>query len=161
MEIFKLLDKSNCRECGEKTCMAFAGAVFLGHKKIEDCPRLKREDVEHLFTGTTGINPLEDSREAFLQMVKAKIADVDLSLAAERVGGRFENEKLTVKILGKDFSVDQKGNLFSDIHVNPWVVAPFFDYVINGQGVIPSGHWVSFRELKGGIDRYPLFQKRC
>ena len=28
MEIFKLLDQSNCRECGQKTCLAFAGAVF-------------------------------------------------------------------------------------------------------------------------------------
>jgi len=28
MEIFKLLEKSNCRECNEKTCLAFAGAVF-------------------------------------------------------------------------------------------------------------------------------------
>mgnify|MGYP000668137593 CR=1 FL=1 len=30
MEVFKHLDKSNCRECGEKTCLAFAGAVFMG-----------------------------------------------------------------------------------------------------------------------------------
>ena len=35
MEIFKLLDKSNCRDCGEKTCLAFAGAVYQGRKKIQ------------------------------------------------------------------------------------------------------------------------------
>ncbi|MBW1753989.1 MAG: Fe-S cluster protein, partial [Deltaproteobacteria bacterium] len=29
MEIFRHLDKSNCRECREKTCLAFAGAVFI------------------------------------------------------------------------------------------------------------------------------------
>ena len=28
MEIFKLLNGSNCRECNEKTCLAFAVAVF-------------------------------------------------------------------------------------------------------------------------------------
>ena len=44
MEIFKLLDKSNCRECGEKTCLAFAGAVYRGQKKIDECPRLRKLD---------------------------------------------------------------------------------------------------------------------
>ena len=35
MEIFQLLDKSNCRECGKKTCLAFAGAVYQGLKEIQ------------------------------------------------------------------------------------------------------------------------------
>ena len=29
MEIFKLLNGSNCRECNEKICLAFAVAVFM------------------------------------------------------------------------------------------------------------------------------------
>jgi len=45
-EIFGFLDKSNCRKCGEKTCLAFAGAVFLGQKKIHECPKLSREALE-------------------------------------------------------------------------------------------------------------------
>ena len=46
MEIFKLLDKSNCRECGEKTCLAFAGAVFMGQKKLEACPKLDHATLD-------------------------------------------------------------------------------------------------------------------
>jgi len=38
MEVFKLLDKSNCRKCNEKTCLAFASKVFLGTKPLELCP---------------------------------------------------------------------------------------------------------------------------
>ena len=30
LEILKLLEKSNCRECGQATCLAFAAAVFKG-----------------------------------------------------------------------------------------------------------------------------------
>jgi hypothetical protein len=161
MEIYKLLDKTNCRECGEKTCLAFAGAVFQGFKKLEQCPKLDKAILERFSSTWTGGNPLEAGRDAFLQMVKEQIAQVDLVSAAERLGGRYENGKLTLKILGKDFSVDQKGTLYSDIHVNPWVAAPFFDYVINGEGIDPTEKWVSFRELKNGRDRYPLFQKRC
>jgi hypothetical protein len=33
--------------------------------------------------------------------------------------------------------------------------------VLYGEGVNPTGNWVSLRELKEGAERYPLFQKRC
>ncbi len=46
MEIFKLLDKSNCRECFEPTCLAFAGAVFKGQKHLGECPRLSADIIE-------------------------------------------------------------------------------------------------------------------
>lgn len=161
MEIFQLLEKSNCRECGEKTCLAFAGAVYQGRRQINECPKVDPCVIECFSGDPTDPNTIEENREAFMKEMKQQIAGMDLASAVERTGGRFENGRLTLKILGKDFSVDKQGHLFSDIHVNPWVAAPFYDYVINGQGVDPNGQWVSFRELKNGQDRYPLFQKRC
>jgi hypothetical protein len=68
---------------------------------------------------------------------------------------------LTLKVLGKDFSVDTSGNLFTDIHINPWVAVPLLNHVLYGRGLVVSGNWVSFRELKDGKERYALFQKRC
>ena len=64
-------------------------------------------------------------------------------------------------MLGKDFRVDEKGNLFTDIHINPWVAIPFLSHILYGKGLPVSGIWSSFRELKDGKQRYPLFQKRC
>jgi len=77
------------------------------------------------------------------------------------VGAVLSGNKLTLKVLGKDFSVDAEGNLFAEIHINPWVAAPFLSYILYGQGLPVSGKWVTFRELEGGRDRYPLFLKRC
>jgi len=37
-EILKLLPKTNCRECGQATCMVFASMVAEGAKGAEDCP---------------------------------------------------------------------------------------------------------------------------
>lgn len=39
-EVLKILPKTNCRECGEPTCMVFAAAVSEGIKGAEDCPPL-------------------------------------------------------------------------------------------------------------------------
>ena len=46
MDIFKLLNKSNCRKCNEATCLAFAAAVFKGIKKLGECPELDSKIIE-------------------------------------------------------------------------------------------------------------------
>jgi ArsR family metal-binding transcriptional regulator len=42
-EILKLLPRTNCRECGQPTCMVFAVQVAEGGKDPEDCPPLDEE----------------------------------------------------------------------------------------------------------------------
>ncbi len=160
-EIFQFLDKSNCGECGEKTCLAFAGAVFLGQKKIHECPKLNREAVEWFAGEPEKKSTQETDPKDRLEKLKSEIVHLNLAKAADRTGAVFNGNKLTLKVLGKDFSVDEKGNLVTEIHVNPWVVVPFLSYILYGQGLPVSGKWVPFRELRGGRDRYPLFQKRC
>jgi len=161
MEIFRRLDKSNCRTCGEKTCLAFAGAVFTGQRRLEDCPKLTPDTIEY-FSGESD-NPadIDQNREEHLNRLKDEISRSDLADLARRTGARFSGGRLTLKILGKDFSVDTGGNLSADIHINSWVAMPFLQHVLYGKGLVPSGDWISFRELKGGKERYPLFQKRC
>jgi len=48
IEILKLLPKTNCRECGEPTCMVFAARMAEGVKDAENCPPLGTENKLHL-----------------------------------------------------------------------------------------------------------------
>jgi hypothetical protein len=161
MEIFQLLDKSNCRECGEKTCLAFASSVFLNKKSLDRCPRLDQKIILRYSETDEHQKPAEQDPDEYLKILQNEVAGIDLSAAADRVGGRFSNDRLTLSILGKAFSVNANGDLSADIHINPWVAAPFLNYVVHGKGQRAEGNWVSFRELKDGKERYPLFQKRC
>ena len=43
LEILKLLPKTNCKECGQPTCMVFATQVAEGGRGLEDCPPLSQE----------------------------------------------------------------------------------------------------------------------
>ncbi|MFH1122443.1 MAG: (Fe-S)-binding protein [Pseudomonadota bacterium] len=43
LEILKLLPKTNCRECGEPTCMVLAAKIVEGAKGPENCTPLKEE----------------------------------------------------------------------------------------------------------------------
>jgi ArsR family metal-binding transcriptional regulator len=48
IDVLKLLPRSNCRECGEPTCMVFAVRVIEGVKDHNDCPSLLGEKKEAL-----------------------------------------------------------------------------------------------------------------
>lgn len=43
LDIYKLLPKTNCKECGSGTCMAFAMRVAAKKSKIEECPHISDE----------------------------------------------------------------------------------------------------------------------
>lgn len=161
MEIFQYLDKSNCQQCGRKTCLAFAGAVFTGQKRIEECPKLDASVIERFSDSTVDKGEIGDIREDYLDQLKERVAAIDLAEAAKRVGADFSGGKLTLKVLGRNFSVRSDGQLSTDIHINPWVAMPVLSYVLFCKGRPVMGEWRSFRELKEGRDRYPLFQKRC
>jgi ArsR family metal-binding transcriptional regulator len=47
-EILKLLPRTNCRECGEPTCMVFAARAAEGVKGAVDCPPLTAEATQRL-----------------------------------------------------------------------------------------------------------------
>jgi acetyl-CoA decarbonylase/synthase complex subunit gamma len=48
MQIYKLLPKTNCKDCGFPTCMAFAMQVAAKQKAITDCPHLSEESLAEL-----------------------------------------------------------------------------------------------------------------
>lgn len=41
LDIFSLLPQTNCKKCGEATCMAFACALLLQTRKLEECLTLR------------------------------------------------------------------------------------------------------------------------
>ncbi|MEW6387119.1 MAG: acetyl-CoA decarbonylase/synthase complex subunit gamma [Thermodesulfobacteriota bacterium] len=48
IEIFKLLAKTNCKECGFPTCLAFAMALASGKAELDACPYVSDEVREKL-----------------------------------------------------------------------------------------------------------------
>ena len=48
IEIFKMLPKTNCKECGFPTCLAFAMALASGKAELDKCPYVSDEAKEKL-----------------------------------------------------------------------------------------------------------------
>jgi CO dehydrogenase/acetyl-CoA synthase gamma subunit (corrinoid Fe-S protein) len=48
IEFFKLLPKTNCKDCGQPTCLAFAMQLANQKAKIEDCPHIEQSSKDTL-----------------------------------------------------------------------------------------------------------------
>jgi acetyl-CoA decarbonylase/synthase complex subunit gamma len=53
MDIFKLLPKTNCQECGVPTCLAFAMKLAAGQAELASCPYVSEEAREKLEEAST------------------------------------------------------------------------------------------------------------
>ncbi len=108
---------------------------------MTECPDIDPAIAKQYGIQEKRVNRYEVDREKALIHLKSEVAKVDLAAAAERIGAVYSNEKLTLKVMGKDFSVDSQGKLFSDIHVNPWVTIPILTYILQCKGVEVKNDW--------------------
>ena len=161
MEIYKLLDKSNCKKCFLPSCLAFAGAVFTGHKQLKECPNLSRDIIDQLGGNTLAVAPFDQVINEIMVQLQQEIQALDLQERARLLGEEFSDGKLTMKILGKNFSIDTDGTISTEIHVNPWVAVPAYKYILKGAKNEITGCWVPFRELPNGREGANLFAQRC
>ena len=160
MEIFSALDKSNCRKCGEKTCLAFAGAVYCGTRKLHECPHLDQTKLPVTHHGDSGLKRPEENQEEYINQLKSQFAGSDFAEVAKRVGGRVIDDILVLKVLGKRFGVRADLSFATDLHTTPWLVVPLLEYLIHCKGSPVTGEWIPFREIPGGWEKYALFKKR-
>ena len=84
LDIFKLTPKTNCKECGNPTCMAFAMKVAQGAVAIEKCPHMSEEALATL--GEATAPPMKS--------LKIGTGDAEHSLGGETV--LFRSDKTFV-----------------------------------------------------------------
>ncbi len=105
LDIFKLLPKKNCNECGVPTCLAFAMALAAGKASLEACPYVTEETKEAL--GSAAAPPIR------LLKISAPGADHEVEIGDEHV--LFRHDKtfyhpaaVAIEIADDDAGLDAK-----------------------------------------------------
>ncbi len=112
IEIFKLLAKTNCKECGFPTCLAFAMALASGKAELDACPYVS-EDVRE---------KLAEASAPPIRPVKIGMKEEIKTIGGETVMFRHEktffNPTLIAGLLTtamSDAEVDAKINAFNNM----------------------------------------------
>lgn len=64
LDVYELLPRTNCRACGEATCMAFAFGLLESRHRPEQCPSLADPAFDTQHQALRGMLPPEESGEA-------------------------------------------------------------------------------------------------
>ena len=161
LAVYKILPQTNCKQCNLPSCLAFAAEVIKGDKQLNACPHLSQKILD-THQGEIGArkNLVEEQNEALVSL-QQQVAELDFAETAERIGARLQNNKLLINCLGNKFEIDQRGKVTSHCHTNSWFTVPLLNYILRGKGLMPSGDWISYRELPEGSEWNPLYLQRC
>jgi len=164
LEIYKLLNKSNCGKCGLATCLAFAQSVASGVKGSEDCPHLSGDAAEMVGRRADGADQsggFETSGfAASIEALRDKVRSTDLKTTAPRLGAEYKEDRLSVRVLAREFLLDGSGVISSECHVNNWLQWLLLTYASTTNPKAPEGRWIPFGELTSGSTTVGYFSKR-
>ena len=161
LDVYKILPQTNCGKCLLPSCLAFAGAVVAARKKLGECPDLEQATLADFAARYQQPGRKEENQAEFIDKLKKKMAELDFAAVASQKGAILKGEHIVVNSLGKDFILDRRGNMTSECHIIPWVLAPLLSYLTHETHAEITGNWISFREIPGGIEWQGLFTRRC
>ena len=84
IQIFKMTPKTNCKDCGSPTCMAFAMKVAQGAVDISACPHMAQE----------ALDALSEATAPPMKTIKVGTGEAEYTLGGETV--LFRHEKTFV-----------------------------------------------------------------
>lgn len=153
LEIVKATPKTNCRVCGQVSCMAFAVAVMSGKLNISTCP--------HIVTPEPVVprsNESLNAETALLKELRGKIQGVNLEKRASALGAEvFDSLRgilLKVPYLGtkvlisKDSIVPENG-----MELDPRDQILLYNYVFFASDAALSGNWVGLEAFPNSISK--------
>jgi acetyl-CoA decarbonylase/synthase complex subunit gamma len=78
IDVYKLLPKTNCKECGQENCMAFATKIVNREVNIDQCPPLLKKENEKAY-------------KALKEMLKPAVKEVVVGVGdkAVKIGGKL------------------------------------------------------------------------
>lgn len=164
IEILKKLPKTNCRECGELTCMAFALKVNNAKRDISDCPFAEGENNGER-SGKT-VATLEDNYGRVSVELEQEAKQLDFEEAARTVGGHYEtlneNGTITLKLMDKIYEMRKEG-LFenSEYCKDSWTKIIVYDYLIRMGKEPLSGEWVTLGSFRNTASHVKAFQQKA
>ncbi len=162
LELLKALPRTNCGDCGQSTCMAFATQVIKEGKDLALCPHLPpatQELAEAISRQQEkGEGRRRESLAISLEVMHAKIAPLNFRDLAEGLGAVYGEEDgrpyLTFPFFGQDLMVfPDEVRYPTGAAPNPWDAILLYNFIASCGKSLPTGTWITFQSLPNSISK--------
>ena len=173
LEFIQFTPKSNCGECGQATCLAFAVAVTRGGADPSRCPYvdpagLKVNEAQAVQDGNAldRVDRGQNERDmALVAYLKSKISDLNFGHVASLFGARWHSENpdvISFQYLGRSVELSKDDvRLDGGELVDPRDQILLYNYVSSGGGDIPLENWVGMESLPNSISKVRTLSVYC
>jgi hypothetical protein len=163
----KILPRTNCKDCGFPTCIAFAGMVVSEKLPLKNCPHIDpdlltsaQEELNEQYTQGKWMK--KDMASEALSLAKEKAASMALEDIAHRIGAGPASHDGPLKgidhivlpyfnqtlLISKDRVTDQRGG---DLTRNEQTVV--YIHMASGGTTSPTGNMKSFKEFPNTVSK--------
>ncbi len=159
----KILPKTNCKDCGFSTCIAFAGMVVSEKYPLKNCPYIAPEilkDAEKQLEDQyrKGKWLKKDMAEEALVLAKKKASSMKLKDIAARIGGKFKvingKSAITLPYFNTDLIITDNGikeKFGKQLTKNEKTF--IYIHMANGGSVNPYGKMKSLKEFPNTVSK--------
>lgn len=159
----KVLPRTNCRDCGYATCLAFAGMVVSEGVPLGTCPYVEeplRKEVQEALDAQrrAGKWTRRDPAADALQWARSRATSMNIVDLPERIGGQLIEKEgrqalllpyFTERILVFPDHVEKEGG----DPLNRWEQVLVYNHVAQGGIRKPVGLWKGFQELPNTVSK--------
>jgi hypothetical protein len=171
--LYKLTPKTNCKECGFATCLAFATQVIVGQADLESCSYLDPGELEPFRKQLAqqieaGIGVKREGFEKALQFLRQEIKKWDFERIAASLGAEFETAGSTpvlnfayfgrgVRVTHEDIAPVPSEE---DMELGAYEKILLYNYVLGGAAE-PSGVWIGMESLPNSVSKIKSLRGHC
>jgi hypothetical protein len=162
LELLKALPRTNCGDCGQPTCMAFATRVIKEGEALEKCPYLPPAAQALALSISAqqekGEGRRRESLAISLEVMHHKVAPLDFRALAHGLSAVYGEEDgrpcLTLDYFGQSLTVFKDEVRYpAGAAANPWDAILLYNYIASGGKSMPDGTWISFQSLPNSVSK--------
>jgi len=159
----KVLPKTNCRDCGFLTCLAFAAMVVAEKLPLKNCPHIPIELLEESQKElneqyAAGKWLKRDMAQDALQWAKERAASMNIEDLPARIGGELiekDNEKVLKLPYFTGFIFIRKDGVSKENGepLNRWEQVFIYNHTAQGGSRMPVGKWKGLEGFPNTISK--------
>jgi hypothetical protein len=159
----EVLPKTNCGDCGYRTCLAFAGMVVSEQLSVDTCPHIDPDRLPPVQTELTaqhadGKWTKRDMAEDALAWAKERAASMALDELAQRIDADYctDAEDPVLVLPYFNAAVHVRPNRIERPDGEPltrWEQVFLYNHMAQGGAAPPTGRWVSFKEIPNTVSK--------
>jgi len=161
MEVLKRLPRTNCGDCDQATCLAFATQVIKEGEDLGKCPHLNAGDeFSEMIQAQqqAGVGRRRESVAISLEVLQDKVAPLDFAALAAGLGADYGEEAgrayLAIPYFGYCLQVFKDELRYPPgALADPWDAILLYNYIASGGSRMPTGDWIAYNSLPNSVSK--------